>query len=97
MERDRVDAEVLYPTPRLSQAVVANTDAEFHLACVRAYNDWLSEYVEYAPRRFGGLALLPNRGGSEVAVAEIAARGRPARHSRLPHGVLSERHAPPER
>jgi predicted TIM-barrel fold metal-dependent hydrolase len=72
MDRDRVDAEVLYPTPRLSQAIVANTDAEFHLACIRAYNDWLSEYVEYAPRRFGGLALLPNRGGSEGAVAEIA-------------------------
>ena len=31
---------------------------------VRAYNDWLSEYVAYAPERFGGLALLPNRGGS---------------------------------
>ena len=42
MEQDGVDAEVLYPTPRLSQAVFANPDAEFHLACVRAYNDWMS-------------------------------------------------------
>jgi uncharacterized protein len=70
MDRDGVDAEVLYPTPRLSQAVLANTDAEYHVAMVRAYNDWISEYVEHAPERFGGLAVIPNR-GVEEAVAEI--------------------------
>ena len=70
MDHDGVDAEVLYPTPRLAQAIIANRDGEFHLACVQAYNDWLSEYVAYAPDRFGGLALLPNR-GVEHAVAEI--------------------------
>ncbi|HEV2368551.1 MAG TPA: hypothetical protein VGR90_01670, partial [Acidimicrobiales bacterium] len=42
MDRDGVDAEVLYPTPRLSNAIVANRDPEYHLAMVRAYNDWLS-------------------------------------------------------
>ena len=35
------------------------TTPSYHLAMVRAYNDWLSEYVAYAPERFGGLALLP--------------------------------------
>jgi uncharacterized protein len=70
MARDDVDAEVLYPTPRLSQGVAANTDADLHHAMVRAYNDWLSEYVEYAPARFAGLAMLPNRGVAD-AVAEI--------------------------
>ncbi|MET1003546.1 MAG: amidohydrolase family protein, partial [Acidimicrobiia bacterium] len=70
MDRDRVDAEVLYPTPRLSQAIVANTDAEFHLACICAYNDWLSEYVAAAPDRFGGQVLLPAC-GVEHAVAEL--------------------------
>ena len=69
MDADGVDAEVLYPTPRLSQAVFAYADAEFHLALVRAYNDWLAEYTAYAPDRFGGLALLPNR-GADGAVAE---------------------------
>jgi predicted TIM-barrel fold metal-dependent hydrolase len=69
MDQDGVDAEVLYPTPRLSQAVFAYTDPDFHLALVRAYNDWLAEYVAYAPDRFAGLALLPNR-GAEGAVAE---------------------------
>jgi predicted TIM-barrel fold metal-dependent hydrolase len=70
MDRDGVDAEVVYPTPRLSAALVASTDVEYHLAMIRAYNDWLSEYVEYAPERFGGLAILPNR-GAEEALAEL--------------------------
>lgn len=71
MDRDRVDAEVLYPTPRLTNAIVANLDPEYHLAMVRAYNDWISEYVEHAPERFGGMAVLPNRGGPAAIVAEI--------------------------
>jgi predicted TIM-barrel fold metal-dependent hydrolase len=70
MDADNVDAEVLYPTPRLSWSIVANQDVEFHLAMVRAYNDWLSEYCAHAPDRFGGQALLPNR-GAEAAVEEI--------------------------
>jgi predicted TIM-barrel fold metal-dependent hydrolase len=70
MDTDGVDAEVLYPTPRLAQAVVATPDVDLHLAMVRAYNDWISEYVEHAPDRFGGLAMLPNR-GAESAAAEV--------------------------
>jgi uncharacterized protein len=70
MDRDGVDAEVLYPTPRLSNAIVAHRDAEYHHTMVRAYNDWISEYVAHAPDRFGGLAILPNR-GVEEAIAEI--------------------------
>ncbi|MDA8047834.1 MAG: amidohydrolase family protein [Actinomycetota bacterium] len=70
MDRDGVDAEVLYPTPRLSGALVAHRDPDYHLAMVRAYNDWLSEFVSHAPERFGGLVMLPNR-GVEEAVAEI--------------------------
>jgi len=77
MDQDGVDAEVLYPTPRLSQAVFAYTDADLHHALVRAYNDWLTEYVAYAPDRFAGLAMLPNR-GADGAVAEIErVQGRP--------------------
>ena len=70
MDTDGVDAEVLYPTPRLSQGIVANPDADLHRACVAAYNDWLSDSVAEAPERFGGIALLPNV-GVEHAVAEI--------------------------
>ena len=70
MEADAVDAEVLYPTPRLAQGIVANPDPDLHLAMVRAYNDWLSDYVAHAPERFGGLVLLPNC-GSAAAAAEL--------------------------
>jgi predicted TIM-barrel fold metal-dependent hydrolase len=69
LDLDRVDAEVLFPN-RPWQAVVANKDAALHLAMMRAYNDWLSEYCSYAPDRLGGMAGIPNRGIAE-AVAEI--------------------------
>ena len=60
--------------------------------CVRAYNDWLSEYVAHAPERFGGLAMLPNR-GVEDAVAEIdRVVDRPGIRG-VRDGLLPERHA----
>lgn len=69
LDIDRVDAEVLFPN-RPWQAVVANKDTELHLAMVRAYNDWLSEYCSYAPNRLGGMAGIPNQGVAD-AVAEV--------------------------
>lgn len=77
MDIDGVDAEVLYPTPRLIQGAIASPDAEFRLALIQAYNDWLSEYVAHAPARFGGIAVLPNC-GEAAAVAELErVMGRP--------------------
>jgi predicted TIM-barrel fold metal-dependent hydrolase len=70
MDEDLVDACVLYPTPRLSQSVVAAQRPEVNLALVRAYNDWLSEYCSTCPERLGGVALMPNRGVAD-AVAEL--------------------------
>ena len=70
MDIDMVDAAVLYPTPRLSQLVIATRDPELHLAMVQAYNDWLAEYASCEPTRLGGIALIPNR-GIEQAVSEI--------------------------
>jgi predicted TIM-barrel fold metal-dependent hydrolase len=70
MDVDMVDAAVLYPTPRLSQCVIATQDPQLHLSMVQAYNDWLAEYASYEPTRLGGIALIPNR-GVEQAVAEI--------------------------
>ena len=71
LDRDSVDADVLYPTPGLSNAIYWNTqDPEFHLHCVRAYNDWLSEFCGYAPDRLIGLAMMPNV-GADAAVEEL--------------------------
>ena len=70
MDADQVDAQVFYPTPRLSHSLFANTDTEFHLALIRAYNDWLAEFCSEDTSRLGGIMLLPNR-GVEGAVAEF--------------------------
>jgi uncharacterized protein len=70
MDADLVDAAVFYPTPRISQIVIANRDPELHLAMVRAYNDWLIDYCAHDPSRLGAIVLLPNR-GVEQATAEI--------------------------
>ncbi|MFC3712877.1 amidohydrolase family protein [Sphingoaurantiacus capsulatus] len=81
-DRDGVTAEVMYPTPSLQAAMALVEDEEFHLALVRAYNDWVSEYVAYDPKRFCGLVLLPNRGGAKVAVEEMnRVLGRPGMRS----------------
>jgi predicted TIM-barrel fold metal-dependent hydrolase len=70
MDADLVDAAVFYPTPRISQIVIANQDPELHLAMVKAYNDWLIDYCAHDPSRLGAIVLLPNR-GVDQAVAEI--------------------------
>jgi hypothetical protein len=57
-DEDGVDGEVLYPTPRLSQAIFANRDVDFHVACVQAYNDWMSEFAAYAPDRSCGVIMV---------------------------------------
>jgi len=70
-DQDNVDAEVLYPTPRLSSAIFTNrSDPDFHLACVRAYNDWLSDYCSHAPDRLLGNVMIPTL-GVESAIAEM--------------------------
>ncbi|MDB5395520.1 MAG: hypothetical protein JWM91_3026, partial [Rhodospirillales bacterium] len=44
-EKAGVQAEVLYPSPRIAVALHgADGDLEYHVAAIRAYNDWLSEY-----------------------------------------------------
>ncbi len=66
---DGVDAEVLFPTPRLSNGIWWNReDAELQTALIRAYNDWLSEYCSHAPERFFGLAMMPCCGVEEAIV-----------------------------
>ncbi|MSQ26095.1 MAG: amidohydrolase [Dehalococcoidia bacterium] len=70
-DQGKVDAEIMFPTPRISNSIFwNNSDPEFHIACVRAYNDWLSEYCSYAPDRLGGVAMLPNV-GAQAAIDEM--------------------------
>lgn len=70
--RSGVAAEVMYPSPRIAIAMYANdTDPEYHLALVRAYNDWLSEYCAQDSARFVGLALAPTGGDVASSVKEV--------------------------
>ncbi|MGH7965716.1 MAG: amidohydrolase family protein, partial [Candidatus Binatia bacterium] len=65
---DHVYAEVLYPGVSLFFNVIP--DAEYQRACMRVYNDWISEFCAVAPKRLVGSAMLPTRGPVEWAVAE---------------------------
>jgi len=68
-EIDGVDAEVLYPS--ISMALTQLSDADYELACARAYNDWLAELCAGAPDRLAGIALVPTV-DVDAAIAEVA-------------------------
>ena len=78
---DSVDAEILYPTPGLWDAIRQLADDQLKLALVRAYNDWLAEYCSHAPRQLFGLAKLPSTSVADAqaelrrAVGELGLRG----------------------
>jgi predicted TIM-barrel fold metal-dependent hydrolase len=59
-DADSVDAEILYPSPGLWDAIKQLDDRELKLACVRAYNDWIVEFTSYNPDRLIGLAKIPS-------------------------------------
>jgi len=75
MAIDHVDIHVLFPSYTLIMARAQSDkkggiDRAFHVAFVRAYNDWMSEFCSYAPERFYGLAIVPMTGVDD-AVAEV--------------------------
>jgi len=91
MDAAGCDAEVMYPSPRIQNAIAEHeSDPGLQLACVRAYNDWLSEFCAASPERFAGIAMLPSVGVAtaleelERALALPALRG--VLLSRFPHG-----------
>jgi len=67
MDRDGVDAEVIYGI--LAAAAKLN-DREASTEMLRIYNTWLSEFCRHYPDRHIGLACLPY-GDIEAAVAEV--------------------------
>jgi predicted TIM-barrel fold metal-dependent hydrolase len=67
MDRDGVDAEVIYGI--LAAAAKLN-DREASNEMLRIYNTWLNEFCRHYPDRHIGLACLPY-GDIEAAVAEV--------------------------
>jgi uncharacterized protein len=61
LDEHGVAAQVLYPNVLAfySRTMLQYGEPEFHLACVRAYNDFLTDFVNHAPSRFGAVTLLP--------------------------------------
>jgi predicted TIM-barrel fold metal-dependent hydrolase len=71
LDQGGVEAELLYATPRIATGMLAvRNDPEFHVATIRAYNDWLSEFCSGTPARLGGLALMPAV-GVDAAMQEL--------------------------
>jgi predicted TIM-barrel fold metal-dependent hydrolase len=70
-EADGIDAEVLFGSARMMSHFYSDPDPEFHLAGVRAYNDWLAqEIMSVDPARLVGLACMPAL-SVEAAIAEM--------------------------
>lgn len=89
-EIDGVDAEVLFPSQRTMAAFMAQPDADYHLAGVDAYNQWMWEDFSAPDRgRLLGLYQIPAV-DIESSVARVAeARNLGARGviiSALPSG-----------
>ena len=78
---DSVDAEILYPTAELWDAIRGLDDPELQDGLVRAYNDWIAEFCGHAPDRLVGLAKLPTTSVVAAeqelrrAVSELGLRG----------------------
>ena len=54
LDLDGIDVQVLY-----GDGAMQVQDSELRTACVRAYNDFLSEFVAVAPHRYVGLGIVP--------------------------------------
>ena len=65
---DHIRAEIIYPG--IGLILFGFPDPEFKRACMRVYNDWLSEFCAAAPQRLLGAGLLPVGGPVEWAIEE---------------------------
>lgn len=68
MQRDGVDAEVIYPTVGMS--LYRAPDDSLMMALFRAYNDWLVDFTATHPDRFVGIAVV-NIENIPAAVEEV--------------------------
>ena len=65
---DGVEAEVLYPSIALRMFAIA--DVPYQLACFRAYNSWMADFMKPYPDTFKGIGLIPID-DIEAAVGEL--------------------------
>jgi len=70
MDIDGIHAQVLYPSVTLKGASTYSDDSELQRFCVRAYNEWLSEFCAGSKGRLIPQAIIPTT-GLDDAVAEL--------------------------
>src|SRR5438552_16917297 len=71
MLEDGVVAGVIYSRQRTMRHFMLGTEADFHLAGIRAYNDWLAKVCcAKAPERLLGIGQMPSIGVG-AAIAEM--------------------------
>jgi predicted TIM-barrel fold metal-dependent hydrolase len=70
MALDMVDAHVLFPTYLLTGSGHLSHDREVQIACVQAYNNWISDFAAYDLERFIAVGLVPVT-SVEDTIAEV--------------------------
>jgi len=71
MDRDGIDATVIFPPQRTMHYFMGDTDAAFHTAGIRAYNDWvLRDFCGHRPDRLGAICQIPSL-GVKPAIEEL--------------------------
>lgn len=68
MDIDMVDIHVVFPSYAFMVCDTDN-DRDLHVACIRAYNDWVAEFCSYAPDRLFAYGIMPISGVDD-AIAE---------------------------
>ena len=68
MDRDGVEAELLYPTFGLF--LFSQADLDFQFACYQAFNDWLANFCSSFPKRLFGVGIIPSE-PADRAMAEM--------------------------
>ncbi|MGZ6993161.1 MAG: amidohydrolase family protein, partial [Ilumatobacteraceae bacterium] len=82
LDRDGVDAEVIYPNDSL--AVFQSPDPEYQIAMARAYNDWISEWFGGHRDRFAPVGVLPVADIAEAVTEVQRAAGLGLRALKVP-------------
>ena len=61
MDEYNVQSQILYPNVAVfdAKSIVSLDDASLRLACIRAYNDYLTDFAGAAPGRFVPISALP--------------------------------------
>ena len=75
LDIDGIYAQVLYPSVTLKGASTYSDDPELQRFCVRAYNEWLSEFCSGSNGRLIPQAIIPTTGLGD-AVAVVFGMGR---------------------